>query len=122
MEESEIKIHINQLYEQNKFLYFCNTDYHGNNREKLGRRITEEFLEACERDNFLLPLYKQTNKIKDQDGKEIEKEFKFYSPFQIFLVSAFMRNTIDEDGLLIDLNTMDLEYQKKQNTRYIKLG
>jgi hypothetical protein len=122
MKESEIKIHTNQLFEQNKFLYFCNTDYHGNNREKLGRRITGEFLDACERDNFIIPIHRQISKVKDQDGKEIEKEFKFYSAFQIFLVSEFMRNTIGEEGLLIDLNTMDLEYQKKQNTRYINWG
>lgn len=101
-------IHIDQLYTQDEFLSFCNDDHNSNYGKKLGVKITPEFLEACEKDEFIIPLLTQN-------------QSKYYSPFQIFLVTELCHNNIDKDGLLRDPET-DLSYQKEHKTRYINWG
>ena len=99
-------IHIDQLYTQDAFLSFCNDDHSGSYGNKLGVKITPELLVACEKDDFLVPVY-------------LDKETKYYSPFQIFIIAELCHNTVDEDGFLRDVDLMDLSYQKEHKTRYI---
>jgi hypothetical protein len=73
-------IHIDQLYTQDAFLSFCNDDRASGYGNKLGVKITPEFLVACEKDDFLVPVY-------------LDKGIKYYSPFQIFIVAELCQNT-----------------------------
>lgn len=102
-------IHIDQLYTQNAFLSFCNDDHNNSYGKKLGVKITPEFLMACEKDEFIVPVY-----VKDT--------VKYYSPFQVFLIAELCHNIVDEDGFLRDAQMMDLVYQKEHKTRYINWG
>lgn len=113
------EIVLGQLYEERAFLSFCNDDHHGRNR-RLGIEITHEFLLACEKDGFILPLLTRTE-ARMTSRKESQVEIKYYSPFQMFLVAMLCKNSINENGLLID-SAMDLAYQKEHNTRYINWG
>jgi hypothetical protein len=110
---------VDQLYSEQRFLEFCNSDPSGTSIHKFERRIDSKFLEACEKDKFILPLFSETVTRKDQNGNETQTLVKFYSPFQIFFVTALSKNQILDDGLLRDLEISDLEYQKQHNTRYI---
>ena len=69
-------INIDQLYTQDAFLSFCN-DYHSSRyNQKLGVKITAEFLSACEKDKFILPIHIQKEAVilrplcSFQDAKE----------------------------------------------------
>jgi hypothetical protein len=99
-------IHIDQLYTQDAFLSFCNNDHSGSYGSKLGVKITPEFLTACEKDEFIMPVC-------------IQDKVKYYSPFQIFIIAELCHNVVDEDGYLRDADLMDLAYQKEHKTRYI---
>ncbi len=121
MEKKVRQIQLDQLYEERAFLSFCNDDQHGRHSKRLGMEITHEFLLACEKDGFVVPLHIQTEARK-VDGKDVQVEVKYYSPFQIFLVAELCKNIVDEDGHLRDLVLMDANYQKEQKTRYINWG
>jgi len=121
MEEKTRQLKLDQLCDERAFLSFCNDDQHGRHSKRLGMEITHEFLVACEKDGFIVPLHIQTEK-RIVDGKEADIEVKYYSPFQIFLVAELCKNTIDENGYLRDLVLMDADYQKQQKTRYINWG
>lgn len=109
MKTSTRTIHIDQLYTQDAFLSFCNDDHTSGYGNKLGVKITPEFLTACEKDEFIVPVC-------------VQDKVKYYSPFQIFLVAELCNNTVDEDGFLRDGDLMDLAYQKEHKTRYINWG
>ncbi len=100
---------IDQLYTQGAFLSFCNDDHSGGYSKKFGVKITPEFLIACEKDEFIMPVH-------------IAHTTKYYSPFQIFLVAELCHNSVDEDGFLRDADIMDITYQKEHKTRYINWG
>ncbi len=121
MTKKKREIYVDQLYRDDTFLSYCNYDQHGGVSTKLGERITPEFLLACEKDDFILPLHTQTE-TRMVNGKELQVEAKYYSPFQLFLVAELCKNTIDEDGLLRDVDLMDATYQKEQKARYINWG
>jgi hypothetical protein len=112
---------IDQLYTQDAFLSFCN-DYHSSRyNQKLGVKITAEFLSACENDKFILPVHIQ-KEVVAENGKQITKEIKYYSPFQIFLVAELCNNFVDENNVLWDLDMSTLEDQKRRNVRFINWG
>jgi hypothetical protein len=114
-------INIDQLYTQDAFLSFCN-DYHSSRyNQKLGVKITTEFLLACEKDRFILPIHIQKEAVIES-GKKVTKEIKYYSPFQIFLVAELCNNFIDKDNTLWDVDMSTLEYQQEHNTRFINWG
>ena len=114
-------INVDQLYTQDAFLSFCN-DYHSSRyNQKLEVKITTEFLLACEKDRFILPIHIQKEVIIES-GKKATKEIKYYSPFQIFLVAELCNNFVDENNTLWDLDMSTLEYQKEHNTRFINWG
>lgn len=121
MKKKTREIKLDQLCDERSFLSFCNDDQRGNHGKRLGMEITHEFLVACEKDGFILPLLIRTE-ARTIDGKEAQVEVKYYSPFQIFLVTELCKNVIDEDGYLRDLALMDADYQKQQKTRYINWG
>ena len=102
-------IHIDQLYTQDVFLSFCNDDHTSGYGNKLGVKITPEFLIACEKDEFIVPVC-------------VQDKIKYYSPFQIFIIAELCHNIVDEDGYLRDGDLMDLAYQKEHKTRYINWG
>ena len=102
-------INIDQLYTKDAFLSFCNDDHTSGYGNKLGVKITPDFLTACEKDEFILPVC-------------VQDKVKYYSPFQIFIVAELCQNTVDEDGFLRDRDLMDLAYQKEHKTRYINWG
>lgn len=102
-------IHIDQLYRQDAFLSFCNDDHSGGYGNKLGIKITPEFLMACKKDEFIVPVC-------------VQDKVKYYSPFQIFIIAELCNNIVDEDGFLRDGDLMDLAYQKEHKTRYINWG
>lgn len=102
-------IHIDQLYTQDAFLSFCNDDHSGSYGDKLGVKITPEFLMACEKDEFIVPVC-------------VQDKVKYYSPFQIFIIAELCHNVVDEDGFLRDGDLIDLSYQKEYKTRYINWG
>lgn len=102
-------INIDQLYTQDAFLSFCNDDHSSSYSKKLGVKITPEFLLACEKDEFIVPVY-------------VQDKVKYYSPFQIFLVAELCHNVVDEEGFLRDVQMMDLAYQTEHKTRYINWG
>lgn len=100
---------IDQLYTQDAFLSFCNDDHFNSYGKKLGVKITPEFLMACEKDDFIVPVY-------------VQDKVKYYSPFQIFLVAELCHNIVDVDGFLRDVEMMDLAYQTEHKTRYVNWG
>ena len=102
-------INIDQLYTRDVFLSFCNDDHSGGYGNKLGVKMTPEFLMACEKDEFIIPVC-------------IQGKVKYYSPFQIFVIAELCHNIVDEDGFLRDADLMDLAYQKEHKTRYINWG
>lgn len=102
-------INIDQLYTQDAFLSFCNDDHNSSYGRKLGVKITAEFLLACEKDEFILPVC-------------VQDKVKYYSPFQIFLVAELCHNIVNEKGFLQDIEVSDLAYQKEHKTRYINWG
>jgi hypothetical protein len=57
---------VDQLYSEQRFLEFCNSDPSGTSIHKFERRIDSKFLEACEKDKFILPLFSETVTRKDQ--------------------------------------------------------
>jgi len=120
MSEEKRKIHLEQLYTENSFLYFCNTDERNGYGKKLGVEITPEFLRACEKDGFIVPLCEREDKVM-VDGKETSAIVKLYSPFQLFLVAKLCTNMIDENGFLYS-PMFDLSYQRENKTRYINWG
>lgn len=109
MKTSHRTTHIDQLYTQDAFLSFCNDDHFNSHGRKLGVKITSEFLTACEKDEFIVPVY-------------VQDKIRYYSPFQIFLVAELCHNIVDEEGFLRDAGMMDLAYQKEHETRYINWG
>lgn len=120
MSEEKRKLHLEQLYTENSFLYFCNTDERNGYGKKLGVEITPEFLRACEKDGFIIPLHEREEKIV-VDGKETTAMVKLYSPFQLFLVAELCYNIVGDDGFLYSL-MFDISYQHEQKTRYISWG
>jgi hypothetical protein len=121
MKKKTREIKLDQLCDERSFLSFCNDDQRGNHGKRLGMEITHDFLVACEKDGFIIPLLTRTES-RMVEGKETQVEVKYYSPFQIFLVTELCKNVIDEDGYLRDLALMDADYQKQQKTRYINWG
>lgn len=121
MAEKTRETKLDQLLEERAFLAFCNDDHHGGYGKRLETEITSEFLVACEKDGFIVPLHiqKETRMV---DGKEVQINVKYYSPFQLFLVAELCKNVIDEEGHLRDLTLMDANYQKEQKARYINWG
>ena len=109
MKASTRTIHIDQLYTQEAFLSFCNDDHASGYGNKLGVKITPDFLTACEKDEFIVPVC-------------VQDKVKYYSPFQIFLVAELCQNIVDDDGFLRDGDLMDLAYHKEHKTRYINWG
>lgn len=121
MKKKTREIKLDQLCDERSFLSFCNDDQRGSHGKRLGLEITHEFLLACEKDGFIVPILTRTE-TQTVDNKETQVEVKYYSPFQIFLVAMLCKNIIDEDGYLRDLVLMDADYQKQQKTRYINWG
>lgn len=120
--KSKRELWVDQLYSEQKFLDFCNSDPSGTTRQKSEKRIDSKFLNACEKDKFILPLYSETVSKKDADGNDVFQVVKFYSPFQIFFVTALIKNSILEDGLLRDLEISNIDEQNQHKTRYINWG
>jgi hypothetical protein len=71
MEKKARDIKLDQLYEERAFLSFCNDDQHGRHSKRLGMEITPEFLLACEKDSFIVPLHTQTE-VRKVDGKDVQ--------------------------------------------------
>lgn len=105
------------LLPEDSFIHYCLRDELDG--QKLRKRITPEFLRAAEKDGLIVPLCVEKQKRK-KDETEEEVDVRFYSPFQIYLVAGLIENDIDEDGVLRDPENKD--WQKQQNTRYIKWG
>jgi hypothetical protein len=120
MKEKTRELKLDQLCEERAFLSFCNDDQRNSHYKRLVAEITHEFLVACEKDGFIIPLLTKTEP-RIIDGKEEHVEVKYYSPFQIFLVVSLFKNSLDENGLLID-ESFGFTYQKEQQTRYINWG
>ncbi len=121
MKEKKRELKLDQLCDERSFLSFCNDDQRGRVSKRLGVEITHEFLVACEKDGFIVPLLTR-GETRLMEGKEAQVEVKYYSPFQIFIVAELCKNIIDEDGYLRDSDLMDADYQKQQKTRYINWG
>lgn len=107
-----------QLYDEGRFLSYCNDEHYSSVDKKLGVKITPEFLSACGKDGFILPIHTQMEKPMKEKG-EVEMEVKYYSPFQLFLVVMLHRNTIGKDGFLSDPYWGS---QEELTTRYISWG
>lgn len=105
------------LLSEDSFIRYCHRDELDG--QKLHGRITPEFLRAAEKEALIVPLHIEKQKRKQGEVEE-EVEVRFYSPFQIYLVAGLIENDIDEDGFLRDPEHKD--WQKQQNTRYIKWG
>lgn len=121
-EKQQRKINTAQLYPEPHFLHYCTVDENSVSR-KIGREIAPSFLQACENDGLIQPLHVEDQKQKNQQtGEEAMVPMKFYSPFQIFLVSILSKNIIGDDGLLRDVSFVDLKYQNEQKTRYVAWG
>lgn len=109
---------MDQLYEESRFLSYCNDEHYSSVDKKLGVKITPEFLSACAKDEFILPIHTQIEKRMTEKG-EVEMEVKYYSPFQLFLVVMLHKNTIGKDGFLSDPYWGN---QEELTTRYISWG
>jgi hypothetical protein len=108
---------MDQLYDEGRFLAYCNDEHYSSVDKKLGVKITSEFLAACAKDEFILPIHTQMEKRMTEKG-EVEMEVKYYSPFQLFLVVVLCKNIIDSDGYLRDEALMNVTYQKERSTRF----
>jgi hypothetical protein len=104
------------LYTEDSFIHYCNLDEFSS--PKFFEPINEGFLRAAEKDELIVPLVIEKQIRKLEDGTETEVDVRFYSPFQIFLVAALIRNIVDEDGNLRSPDNQ--QWQKEQNTRYVK--
>ncbi len=120
MKKPERKINTKQLYSEQGFIGYCMSDERTMTK-KLGAEISPAFLLACENDGLIKPLHTEEQKQTLPTG-EVVNLVKFYSPFQIFMVSVLCKNIVDENGLLRDIKITDLEYQKEHKTRYIGWG
>lgn len=105
------------LLPEDSFIHYCQRDELDG--QKLHARVTPAFLRAAEKDALIVPLHVEKQKLKQGEIEE-EIDVRFYSPFQIYLVAGLIENDIDEDGYLRDPENKD--WQKQQNTRYIKWG
>lgn len=105
-----------QLLSEKDFLYFCKYDYL--NGVKLDN-ITSEFLRAAEKDRFLEPLLQSKNTAPQPNEQQKEETINYYSPHQLFIVSALSKNKVYEDRLWEPEN---IDFYKKQGIRSIMWG
>jgi hypothetical protein len=110
-------IHKEHLYTEDYFIRYCHRDELNGN--KFDIEITPMFLRAAEKDGLIIPLIIEKQKRKKGEIEE-EVNVRYYSPFQIFLVGALIRNDVDDDGNLRDPSSR--EWQKQQNFRHINWG
>src|SRR3989344_4808611 len=103
-----------QLLSERAFIRFCNDDYIGH--KKLD--INPDFLRAAEADKFLFPLL-QVKEIVKEEGIEKEVLTNYYSPHQIYIITALSKNQV-HDGLL--WADHDLEFYKLQGFRMVNWG
>lgn len=106
-----------QLYEERAFLHYCQRDEVSGS--KLEKGLSKAFLDACEKDGLVVPLMEETRPMKNDKGEEVIERVRFYSPFQIYLVSALSPNEVGEDGLLCDGGEL-WGAEAKERPRYIK--
>lgn len=105
-----------QLYPERSFIRFCMYDEFS--RRKIDHDITQDFLDACEKDQLIVPLLIEKETMKTQEGVNEEVNVRYYSPFQIYLVACLASNSVDPDGWLRGTN-VDFSYQAGHKTRYI---
>jgi|GEM_PF-3266970 len=118
-ENAVSKLKTEQLYSESFFTHFCERDEVDG--RKIEKRITKEFLDACEKDALVVPLLVQKGVVLGQNGTKEETDVRYYSPFQIFFIAALSENEIDEEGYLRDLST-DWKYQREQKVRFVNWG
>ena len=117
--KSEIKKE--QLLSEQAFINYCNYDeasIHGGRTSRLD--IDQRFIRAAEKDEFIKPLLKLKELVKQKDGNEKLKMVNYYSPFQIYLVLELSKNIIDDNGYL--RNPFNLDWQKEKNFRWVNWG
>ena len=107
-----------QLYSERFFVGFCERD--AVDGRKIEKSITKEFLDACEKDGFVVPFFTQKETVPNPNGKQEEFDMRYYSPFQIFFVAALSENKVDTEGCL--RNPDDWEYQYEHKTRFVNWG
>ncbi len=120
MKESTRQLQTDQLYPEESFVYYCTAD-EGSVSKKIPDHISPQFLEACDKEGFIKPLHSQEQEQMTPQGK-VTRLVKFYSPFQIFMVSVLSKNIVDEEGLLRGDIGFDIQWQKEQKTRYMAWG
>lgn len=116
MENKNREINTNQLYREAHFKRYCEQDEMSS--VKVTRHIPEDFLPACKKDGLIMPIVEREEEMKQKDGTVTTYTARYYSPFQIYLVSAFVNNVVNEEGVLQDPENLD--WQKQQGARYIK--
>ncbi|MDP2638165.1 MAG: hypothetical protein Q8P26_03835 [Candidatus Levybacteria bacterium] len=104
-----------QLLPERAFIDYCRLDYHHN----LKLDINIEFLRAAEADNFLHPLLMVKENVKQEDGSEKEVVINYYSPHQVYVITALSKNQVHK-GLL--WTKSNIEFYEQQGYRMVNWG
>lgn len=105
-----------QLLGEHTFLEHCKNDYHGKSKLK----VNLEFLRAAKEDGFISPILQVKETTRQEDGKENEEVVDYYSPHQIYVITALVHNQLHEGLLWGDIE--NLEFYKQQGFRMVHWG
>ncbi len=104
-----------KLLSEKSFIEFCKYDY--SRTEKINN-VDESFLRAAESDGFLEPLLQVKEKVHE-NGAEKGALVNYYSPHQIFIITALSKNQVHEGKLWVN---EDLDFYKQQAFRMVSWG
>lgn len=109
-----------QLLSERDFIRFCNEN-RANSYVGGRMKISEPFLMAAIKSEFVRPLIQLKEKVRQSDSTEKDEMVRYYSPYQIYILAELERNTVGEDGLLYDKNSTGVKVNG-QEIKFVAWG
>lgn len=108
----KLQVKKEQLKNERSFISYCND-------RDLGIR-SADFLRALEKDGFLKPLLNLKEEKVGENGKRQKISIPFYSPHQVYIIAALIKNDLDDGELWTSSD--DKNWYKQKGARMLNWG